>query len=211
MSSDYLELGTPHESGVFDLVVHGEGHKIIAVLKNVKSDPVRYHGVWAVTHQGMFGESEALFEDAKVSYFEVINFREEDEFSAEDDFSGEEPSEDVQVEDNLKPVKPVESHPACSCCAAKGWTWEYTEEDEFPAEEEEQCVYVGSGDYCGCHKCQRIDAENARGATEAYWRKRIGEETVERVIALMHAHPLIYPTDNDPIALITDAILGEQE
>ena len=204
MSGDYLELGTPHESGVFDLVVHGEGHKIIAVLKNVKSDPVRYHGVWAVSHKGMFGESEALFEDAKVSYFEVINFREEDEFPAEEN------SADDQVEDNLKPVKQVESHPACSCCAAKGWTWEYTEEDEFPTEEEEQCVYVGPGDDCGCHACQRIDAEHARGATEAYWRKRIGQETLERVIALMHSAPLVYPTDNDPIAAIAEAILGEQ-
>lgn len=60
------------------------------------------------------------------------------------------------------------------CC--DGTDWQFTTSDEFPVIVEECCVYVGEGDECYCHRCQRLEAEFARRTTEEYWRARIEAE-----------------------------------
>jgi len=76
MSGDWLELGTPHEEGTFDLVVFGKDHRILAIVKNVTADPVRYYGTWTVPcSQEPYGKIDIIFEENKVSHFGVFNFR----------------------------------------------------------------------------------------------------------------------------------------
>lgn len=59
--------------------------------------------------------------------------------------------------------------------------WQFTTDEEFPVEAEDYCVYVGAGDDCYCHACQRFEAESKRRETEQYWRDRVAREGGEAV------------------------------
>lgn len=56
--------------------------------------------------------------------------------------------------------------------------WEFTTDEEFdPTVFDSECMRVGTGDYCDCLECVRMDTEWERKSTEKYWRDRIARES----------------------------------
>jgi hypothetical protein len=70
--TDYTELELYlEEDKTVNLWIHLEGNKLI-VIKDVHSNPVRYHDWWSISHK--FGDrpAVAMVESSKVMYFVTI-------------------------------------------------------------------------------------------------------------------------------------------
>jgi hypothetical protein len=74
--TDYTELELYlEEDKTVNLWIHLEGNKLI-VIKDVHSNPVRYHDWWSISHK--FGDrpAVAMVESSKVMYFVTIGNKE---------------------------------------------------------------------------------------------------------------------------------------
>ncbi len=77
MSGAFLELGTPVEHCVFDLVAYGPASRLIGIFPGVSGDPVRSHGTWVIPFTShVFGPAEAIVPADEVAYFLVVNVKE---------------------------------------------------------------------------------------------------------------------------------------
>jgi hypothetical protein len=69
---DYTELELYlEEDKTVDLWIHLEGDKLI-VIKDVHSNPVRYHDWWSISHKFVNRLAVAMVESSKVMYFVTI-------------------------------------------------------------------------------------------------------------------------------------------
>jgi hypothetical protein len=74
--ADYTELELYlEEDKTVDLWIHLEGNKLI-VIKDVHSNPVRYHDWWSISHKFVNRSAVAMVESSKVMYFVTIDSRE---------------------------------------------------------------------------------------------------------------------------------------
>lgn len=70
--TDYTELNLYlEEDQTVDLWIHLEGNELI-VIKDVNSNPTRYHGWWHVSHNFVNRPAVAMIESSKVMYFVTI-------------------------------------------------------------------------------------------------------------------------------------------
>jgi hypothetical protein len=70
--TDYSELELYlEEDKTVDLWIHLEGNKLI-VIKDVHSNPIRYHDWWSISHKFVNRPAVAMVESSKVMYFVTI-------------------------------------------------------------------------------------------------------------------------------------------
>lgn len=70
--TDYTELNLYlEEDQTVDLWVHLEGNELI-VIKDVRSNPTRYHGWWHISHNFVNRSAVAMIESSKIMYFTTI-------------------------------------------------------------------------------------------------------------------------------------------
>ncbi len=73
---DYSELNLYlEEDQTVDLWIHLDDNKLI-VVKDVYSNPTRYHGWWHISHKFVNRPSVAMIESSKVMYFVTIGDKE---------------------------------------------------------------------------------------------------------------------------------------
>lgn len=80
MLGDYSELNLYlEEDQTVDLWIHLDDNKLI-VVRDVHSNPIRYHGWWTISHNFVNRPAVAMVESSKVMYFVTMgdsNVREE--------------------------------------------------------------------------------------------------------------------------------------
>lgn len=73
---DYTELELYlEEDQTVDLWIHLDDNKLI-VIKDVHSNPVRYHGWWSISHKFVNRPAVAMVESSKILYFVTIGDKE---------------------------------------------------------------------------------------------------------------------------------------
>jgi len=66
---DYTELNLYlEEDQTVDLWIHLDDNKLI-VVKDVHSNPIRYHGWWSISHKFVNRPAVAMVESSKILYF----------------------------------------------------------------------------------------------------------------------------------------------
>jgi hypothetical protein len=74
--TDYAELNLYlEEDQTVDLWIHLDDDKLI-VVKDVQSNPTRYHGWWHISHKFVNRPAVAMVESSKILYFVTIGDRE---------------------------------------------------------------------------------------------------------------------------------------